>query len=86
MRRHLFLLLFLVAVAAFYTAGTGLGQEAQRPPAADAATPRMPDGHPDLNGYWYRREAPITLKQDGESVIIGDAFAGLRQIHPGTRK
>jgi hypothetical protein len=85
MRRPLFLLLFLVAVAALYTAETGLGQEAQRPAAA-AATPRMADGHPDLNGYWYRREAPITLKRDGESVIIGDAFASLRLINPGTPK
>jgi hypothetical protein len=46
----------------------------------------MPDGHPDLNGYWYRRSAPITTKRDGESVVIVDSFASLREIHPGTPK
>jgi len=84
--RRLFFLLFLVAVAAFYTAETGLGQGNQPAPAAAAATPRMADGHPDLNGYWYRRDAPINLKRDGESVIIGDNFASLRLINPGVPK
>src|SRR5687767_10965256 len=84
--RRLFFLLFLVAVAAFSTAETGLGQGNQPAPAAAAATPRMADGHPDLNGYWYRRDAPINLKRDGESVIIGDNFASLRLINPGVPK
>jgi hypothetical protein len=87
MRRLFFFLILLVTVAVgmWFTAETGLGQT-QPPAAATAATPRMPDGHPDLNGYWYRREAPITLKRDGDSVIIGDAFASLRLINPGTPK
>ena len=88
MRRHLFfvILLVTVAVVTWSTAATGRGQDAQRATTDTAATPRMPDGHPDLNGYWYRRDAPITLKRDGESVIIGDAFATLRLINPGTPK
>ena len=91
MRRHLFVLVLLAAIAAvaLYTANTSLtAQESQRAstdPAAKA-TPRMPDGHPDLNGYWYRRQAPITLQRAGGSVTIGDSFGSLREIHPGMPK
>jgi hypothetical protein len=91
MRRHFFVLILVAAITAvgWYTAETLVnGQEAQRATtgAPATATPRLADGHPDLNGYWYRRSAPITLKRDGESVIIQDSFASLRQIHPGTPK
>ena len=35
------------------------------------ATPRMPDGHPDLSGFWYRRRPPIpTVRRSGGSVIL----------------
>ena len=91
MRRHFFVLIFVAAItaAAWYTAETLVsGQEAPRATTDASATaiPRLSNGHPDLNGYWYRRSAPITLKRDGESVIIQDSFASLRQIHPGTPK
>jgi hypothetical protein len=91
MKRHFFVLVLLVpiAVVALYTAGTAVsGQEAQGATTAQSATatPRLPNGHPDLNGYWYRRLAPMTMQREGESVIMVDAFATLRQIHPGTPK
>jgi hypothetical protein len=91
MRRHFFVLVLLAAIAAvaLYSTETWVtGQEAQRTttgPVA-AATPRMPDGHPDLNGYWYRRQAPMIPQRVGESVIMVDSFASLREIHPGTPK
>jgi len=91
MRRHLFVLVLLAAIAAvaLYTAETWVtGQEAQRATtgAPAMATPRMSDGRPDLNGYWYRRQAPMTPQRVGESVIMVDSFGSLRQIHPGTPK
>jgi hypothetical protein len=91
MRRYLFVFAPVAAIAAIvlYLSKTPVaGQEAQRAPAGSAttATPRLPDGHPDLNGYWYRRVAPMTSQRVGESVIMTDAFGGLRQIHPGTPK
>jgi hypothetical protein len=90
MRRHFFVFVLVAIVAlALYTAGTSVAGQGAQPATSDpsaATTPRMPDGHPDLNGYWYRRSAPITTKREGESVVIVDNFAGLRQIHPGTPK
>jgi hypothetical protein len=72
-----------------YTSRTSvIGQEAQQAATGSlqASTPRMPDGHPDLNGYWYRRQAPMTSQKVGGSVIMADAFATLRAINPGTPK
>ena len=87
MRRHLSFFFVAVAAVALYAAETGLiGQETQRATTGATATPRLPDGHPDLNGFWYRRWAPIAPQRVGESVIIADSFAGLREIHPGTPK
>ena len=92
MRRHFFVLVLPAAIAAvaLYAEMRVTAQEAQRAttsaPATAAATPRMPDGHPDLNGYWYRRQAPMTMQRVGESVIMRDSFASLREIHPGTPK
>ena len=91
MRRHFFVLALLAVIAAvaLYTAEAWVaGQEAQRSTtgAPATATPRRPDGHPDLNGYWYRRSAPMTPQRVGESVIMVDSFASLREIHPGTPK
>jgi len=60
MTHRFFGLILLTAVGAVgvYT-GVVSGQDAQRATtAASAATPRISDGHPDLNGYWYRRRAP----------------------------
>jgi len=68
MRHRFFGLVLLAAITAvvLYTGGTGVaGQQAQ------AATPRMSDGHPDLNGYWYRRRPPTpTARRVGGSVIL----------------
>jgi len=91
MSRHFFGLVFPVAIVAvvLFTGETRVGgQDAQRatPGAPATGTPRMLDGHPDLNGYWYRRMAPITAQRVGESVVIGDNFGSLRAIHPGTPK
>ena len=91
MKRPFFVLVLLAAIAAvaLYSTETWVtGQEAQRATAGAAATatPRLSNGHPDLNGYWYRRQAPMTPKRDGNSVIMVDSFASLRDIHPGTPK
>jgi hypothetical protein len=33
--------------------------------------PRLSDGHPDLNGYWYRRLPPVTpVRKEGASIIL----------------
>jgi hypothetical protein len=91
MRRLFFVLVLLGALAAvaLYIAETWVtAQEAQRATtgAPATATPRMSNGHPDLNGYWYRRQAPMTPQRVGESVIMTDSFGSLREIHPGTPK
>ena len=91
MRRYAFVvvLVAIIAAIALYTSRTSvIGQEAQRGATGSpqASTPRMPDGHPDLNGFWYRRQAPMTPQRVGGSVIMTDAFATLREINPGTPK
>ncbi len=91
MRRYAFVvvLVAIIAAIALYTSRTSvIGQEAQQAGTGSpqASTPRMPDGHPDLNGYWYRRQAPMTSQKVGGSVIMADAFATLRAINPGTPK
>ncbi len=76
MRDRFFGLVLLAAIAAvaLYSGGTRMAaQEAQRAKtdASATVTPRMPDGRPDLNGYWYRRRAPIaTVRRSGASVIL----------------
>jgi hypothetical protein len=90
MRRNAFVVVLaaIIAAIALYASRTSVtGQEAQRAAGSPStATPRMPDGHPDLNGYWYRRQAPMTSQKVGGSVIMADAFATLREINPGTPK
>jgi hypothetical protein len=68
MRRRFLGLVLLGAIAAaglyVYTARTGASAE-------DTATPRLSNGHPDLNGYWYRRLPPLTaVRKEGESIIL----------------
>ena len=68
MRRRFLGVILLAAIAAAglyaYTARTGASAE-------DAATPRLSNGHPDLNGYWYRRLPPLTpVRKEGESIIL----------------
>jgi hypothetical protein len=43
------------------------------PAGAAAATPRMPDGHPDLSGMWYRRVPPVPpVQRVGKSIIFNN--------------
>ena len=43
------------------------GQAAQATPP----TPRLADGHPDLNGLWYRRVPPVPpVQQTGGSILV----------------
>jgi hypothetical protein len=61
-----------VAVALYVVPTRVAGQEGKAAAAAAAkATPRMPDGHPDLNGMWYRRVPPVpTVERIGKSIIL----------------
>jgi hypothetical protein len=75
--RHRFFDLVLraatVAVALYAVGPSVAAQEAQgeRPGVPAAATPRTADGHPDMNGYWYRRLPPIRpVRRVGESIIL----------------
>jgi hypothetical protein len=57
------LVLAVAAVLGALTTGVA-GQAAQ-------ATPRIADGHPDLNGLWYRRVPPLpTVQRVGGSIVL----------------
>ena len=59
-----------VAVALSVVPTRVAGQEGKAGTSAKA-TPRMPDGHPDLNGMWYRRVPPVpTVERIGKSIIL----------------
>jgi hypothetical protein len=95
-----FVVLAAIVAATVYTVPARVaGQEAQRAPQAKTgtsatATPRMTDGHPDLNGYWYRRLAPTPPAQRiGKTVILDPAArdpnappSGSNAYNPGTPK
>jgi hypothetical protein len=69
----------LFLVAPFFMAGVALGQGAQQsasPSAASDATPRTPDGHPDLGGYWGR----LLVDLSGPSDPNAPAFTGAGAI------
>jgi hypothetical protein len=75
MRHRIFRLVPLVAIAgvAWYISETRIAGQTQqaKTDATAAATPRMSNGQPDLNGYWYRRRPPIaTVRRSGASVIL----------------
>jgi len=75
MKYRFFGLVPLVAIAAsawFISEARVAGQTQQAKNDTTAvATPRTPDGRPDLNGYWYRRRPPIaTVRRSGASVIL----------------
>ena len=59
--------------------------EAGRVAAASAATPRLPDGHPDLSGQWYHRiGAPAPQIKPGQSYDAAVAKpVGINQFNPG---
>jgi hypothetical protein len=75
-RRFLCCIVLVAGMAAMLgtlTAGAA-AQEAQRArpgTSATVATPRLADGHPDLNGLWYRRVPPVpTVQRVGASIIL----------------
>ena len=74
--RHSFVRFVPLAVfagVAFCVSDTNVAGQAQqaKSDAAAVSTPRLPDGHPDLSGYWYRRRPPIpTVRRSGASVIL----------------
>ncbi len=67
MTHRFFGLVLLAAIAIMgYTGGERVAGQ-----SAAAATPRMSDGRPDLNGYWYRRRPPTpAVRRVGGSVIL----------------
>jgi hypothetical protein len=66
-------------------AGAQGKQDLARAAATSAATPRTPDGHPDLNGQWYHRiGAPAPQIKPGQSYDAAIAKpVGINQFNPG---
>lgn len=56
-----------------------------RAATASAATPKLPDGHPDLSGHWYHRiGAPAPQIKPGQSYDAAVAKpVGINQFNPG---
>ena len=50
-------------------------EAAKNPGAASKPTPRMADGHPDLNGVWHHFFGIGTIQKVGESFVVGGAFS-----------
>jgi len=50
-------------------------EAAKNPGAASRPTPKMADGHPDLNGVWHHFFGIGTIQKVGESFVIGGAFS-----------
>jgi hypothetical protein len=48
---------------------------AKNPGAASRPTPRMGDGHPDLNGVWHHFFGIGTIQKVGENFVVGGAFS-----------
>src|SRR5580692_4221495 len=49
-------------------------EAARNPGAASRPTPRMADGHPDLNGVWHHFFGIGTIQKVGENFVVGGAF------------
>jgi hypothetical protein len=49
-------------------------EAAKNPNAASKKTPRLADGHPDLNGVWHHFFGIGTIQKVGDSFTIGGAF------------
>ena len=66
-------------------AGAQGKQEGARAATAPAATPRLADGHPDLNGQWYHRIGPpVAQLKPGQSYDAAIAKPiGIAQFNPG---
>src|SRR5579883_669143 len=50
-------------------------EAAKNPSAASKPTPRMADGHPDLNGVWHHFFGIGTIEKVGDSFVVGGAFS-----------
>src|SRR5271170_4968989 len=50
-------------------------EAAKNPGAASRPTPRLADGHPDLNGVWHHFFGIGTIQKVGESFVVGGAFS-----------
>jgi hypothetical protein len=66
-------------------AGAQSKQEGARAATASAATPKLADGHPDLNGQWYHRIGPpVAQLKPGQSYDAATAKPpGITQFNPG---
>ena len=66
-------------------AGAQGKQDSARPVTAAAATPKLADGHPDLNGQWYHRIGPpVPQIKPGQSYDAAIAKPiGITQFNPG---
>src|SRR5579871_6633178 len=49
-------------------------EAAKNPGAASKPTPRLTDGHPDLNGVWHHFFGIGTIEKVGQSFVVGGAF------------
>src|SRR6266853_1639855 len=66
----------LLASPTFARAQTNYAAEAARnPKAVSKPTPRMADGHPDLNGVWHHFFGIGTIQKVGENFVVGGAFS-----------
>ena len=69
-----------LAAAALITPASLLAQTnyaaeaAKNPGAASKPTPRLADGHPDLNGVWHHFFGIGTIEKVGQSFVVGGAF------------
>jgi hypothetical protein len=50
-------------------------EAAKNPGAASKPTPKMADGHPDLNGVWHHFFGIGTIEKVGQSFVVGGAFS-----------
>src|SRR3954464_6549476 len=50
-------------------------EAARNPGAASKPTPRLADGHPDLNGVWHHFFGIGTIQKVGQSFVVGGAFS-----------
>src|SRR5580698_3727505 len=66
----------LLAASSSAPAQTNYAAEAAKNPgAASRPTPRLADGHPDLNGVWHHFFGIGTIQKVGESFVVGGAFS-----------
>ena len=66
--RYRFLVVVLLAAI---VGASAYAMYSVRTDASATAMPRLADGHPDLNGYWYRRLPPLVpVRKEGASIIL----------------